>query len=73
MYFKELNCQMAKNNWPVLRNRYVTLELLGMGGFGEVYKAYDLDTLTHVALKIGLPEKSGSPEACFKRMKYLQR
>ena len=34
--------------------RYVCLEMLGKGGFGYVVKAFDLDSLQHVALKVHL-------------------
>ena len=37
---------------PVMNKRYLLLELLGKGGFSEVFKALDLNTLTHVAVKI---------------------
>ncbi len=33
-------------------NRYSVLELIGMGGFGRVYKAYDNDSARFVAIKI---------------------
>jgi len=33
-------------------NRYVTGGLLGMGGFGEVHRAFDVQKLRMVALKI---------------------
>lgn len=36
-----------------LNGRYVLLQLLGRGGFSEVHKAYDLDTLAFVAVKVG--------------------
>lgn len=49
---------MAKRNWPVLNNRYLTLELIGVGGFGEVYKAFDLETLDSTAIKISLPDRT---------------
>jgi tousled-like kinase len=42
----------AYNNYPMLHNRYLLLHLLGRGGFSEVYKAYDLDEMKHVACKI---------------------
>lgn len=70
---REASCQMTKKNWPLLKNRYLTLELIGVGGFGEVYKAIDLETLTHVAIKLSLPDRTESPEANFKRLKYIRR
>jgi hypothetical protein len=32
---------MNKENWPLIKNRYLPMELIGSGGFGEVYKAFD--------------------------------
>mmetsp|Transcript_9386 Transcript_9386/g.40721 ORF Transcript_9386/g.40721 Transcript_9386/m.40721 type:complete len:628 (-) Transcript_9386:1236-3119(-) len=40
------------NNMPVLHDRYQLTKLLGRGGFSEVYKAYDLQGLEWVALKV---------------------
>jgi len=40
------------NNHHVLNDRYVLLNLLGKGGFSEVYKAFDLKELRFVACKI---------------------
>ena len=37
---------------PVLHNRYLLLNLLGKGGFSEVFKALDLKELREVAVKI---------------------
>jgi len=37
---------------PKLNKRYVPLSLLGKGGFSEVWRAYDLDELREVAVKI---------------------
>lgn len=34
------------------KERYLTLELVGQGGFGEVYKCFDLEDVEHVAIKI---------------------
>ncbi|CAN7121743.1 unnamed protein product [Brassica rapa subsp. narinosa] len=40
------------NNFPVLNSRYALLNLLGKGGFSEVYKAYDLVNHRYVACKL---------------------
>ncbi|XP_010535773.1 PREDICTED: serine/threonine-protein kinase TOUSLED-like isoform X2 [Tarenaya hassleriana] len=40
------------NNFPVLNGRYALLNLLGKGGFSEVYKAYDLVDHRYVACKL---------------------
>ncbi|GMI84118.1 TOUSLED [Hibiscus trionum] len=40
------------NNFQVLNNRYALLNLLGKGGFSEVYKAYDLVEHRYVACKL---------------------
>ncbi|ESQ42114.1 hypothetical protein EUTSA_v10012855mg [Eutrema salsugineum] len=40
------------NNFPVLNCRYALLNLLGKGGFSEVYKAYDLVDHRYVACKL---------------------
>lgn len=42
----------AFSNFPNLNNRYILLNLLGRGGFSEVYKAFDLQTSSYVACKI---------------------
>lgn len=49
---KEMRSMYYKQGWPLVYDRYQTLELLGAGGFGEVYKCYDLETNRFVALKI---------------------
>ncbi|KAH7300249.1 hypothetical protein KP509_24G053200 [Ceratopteris richardii] len=40
------------NNFPILNRRYSLLNLLGKGGFSEVYKAYDLIENRYVACKL---------------------
>ncbi|KAE8727655.1 Serine/threonine-protein kinase TOUSLED [Hibiscus syriacus] len=40
------------NNFQILNNRYALLNLLGRGGFSEVYKAYDLVEHRYVACKL---------------------
>lgn len=40
------------NDFRILKNRYILLQLLGKGGFSEVYRAYDLKNLMQVACKI---------------------
>lgn len=40
------------NGQPTLHRRYVLLQLLGRGGFSEVHKAYDVNSLDFVAVKV---------------------
>uniref|UniRef100_A0A2P2KC34 Protein kinase domain-containing protein n=4 Tax=Rhizophora mucronata TaxID=61149 RepID=A0A2P2KC34_RHIMU len=40
------------NNYQILNHRYALLNLLGKGGFSEVYKAYDLLEHRYVACKL---------------------
>ncbi|CAD8173347.1 unnamed protein product [Paramecium octaurelia] len=40
------------NEYRTIGERYVLLQLLGRGGFSEVYKGYDLKELKYVACKI---------------------
>ena len=51
---------MAKENWPTINDRYLTLELLGKGGYSEVYRCFDLKEqidkalkLSHIAASVG--------------------
>ena len=39
------------NNFVVFKERYQLLNLLGKGGFSEVYEAFDLETFSYVACK----------------------
>lgn len=48
---KESKSYYSKHGWPLVYEKYQTLELLGAGGFGEVYKCYDLENNRVVALK----------------------
>jgi len=40
------------NHFPILNKRYALLNLLGKGGFSEVYKAFDLVDYKYVACKL---------------------
>ncbi|KAF1744433.1 hypothetical protein MXB_374 [Myxobolus squamalis] len=40
------------NDNPILNNRYILLELIGRGGFSEVFKAFDLKEFKYMACKI---------------------
>ena len=42
----------SQTGHPVLKQRYLIVQLLGKGGFGEVHKAFDLLTCKNVAVKI---------------------
>jgi len=48
---KEKKCQYYLEKWPIIYDRYQTLELLGSGGFGEVYKCFDCHYNRIVAIK----------------------
>jgi serine/threonine protein kinase len=48
---KEEKSEYYQNLWPIIYDKYQTLELLGSGGFGEVYKCYDLEKNKIVAIK----------------------
>jgi len=41
-----------KEQFTVLKDRYIILSILGKGGYSEVYKAYDLENCKEVACKI---------------------
>lgn len=70
---KEQQCQLAKEKWPLLKNKYLPLELIGTGGFGEVYKGFDIDKLQDVAIKISLPDPRLSLAAHENLIKHLKR
>ena len=48
---KENKSYYCKRCWPIAFDVYQTLDLLGSGGFGEVYRCYNLETNKIVALK----------------------
>merc|ERR1719149_106437 len=50
------------NNNAVLHERYVMLNMLGKGGFSEVYRAFDLIGLRYVACKIHQLNQTWSDE-----------
>ena len=59
----------------VLGNRYEIKKLLGMGGMGAVYKAYDVEVERMVGLKVIRPDLAGDPAilARFKQELVLAR
>eukprot|EP00924_Labyrinthula_sp_SR-Ha-C_P008645 augustus_masked-scaffold_37-processed-gene-2.16-mRNA-1 protein AED:0.08 eAED:0.08 QI:0/-1/0/1/-1/1/1/0/612 len=58
---------------PVLNKRYLMRCLLGKGGFSEVWKAYDLEEMRDVAIKIHEVKRRWSDEEKEKYVKHAQR
>jgi tousled-like kinase len=60
---------MAKESWPIFNDRYLSLELLGKGGFSEVYRCFDLKECIEKAMKIShISANVGSREAYMKHV-----
>ncbi|XP_047974731.1 serine/threonine-protein kinase TOUSLED-like [Salvia hispanica] len=57
------------NNFQILNGRYALLNLLGKGGFSEVYKAFDLVEYRYVACKLHGLSAQWSEE---KKQSYIQ-
>jgi tousled-like kinase len=51
VYRNEQECRFY-GVWPIIGGRYQTVNLIGKGGFGEVYLAFDLEELEEVAIKV---------------------
>ncbi|KAI3906165.1 hypothetical protein MKW92_007907 [Papaver armeniacum] len=49
---REEEMDLVFNNFQILNHRYALLNLLGKGGFSEVYKAFDLVEYRYVACKL---------------------
>ncbi|XP_047136271.1 serine/threonine-protein kinase tousled-like 2 isoform X1 [Hydra vulgaris] len=44
--------QSRFNHHPILHDRYLLLQMIGKGGFSEVYKGFDLKELHYIACKV---------------------
>lgn len=60
-------------SYPIVDQRYLFLELLGKGGFSEVFKAFDLVELRYVACKLHELEASWSEERQKSYLKHVIR
>lgn len=67
---EEENCFFAKEGWPLLMKRYQPLELVGKGGFSEVYRSYDLYSNQTVAIKLSSVEHL--LQGCGNKHEYLK-
>jgi len=57
-------------DYPLLADRYQLLNMIGRGGFSEVYRAYDLEGNRHCAVKIHELGKDMSDQ---QRQSYIRR
>mmetsp|Transcript_14305 Transcript_14305/g.33943 ORF Transcript_14305/g.33943 Transcript_14305/m.33943 type:complete len:578 (+) Transcript_14305:51-1784(+) len=39
-------------HYPLLKDRFQLLNMIGKGGFSEIYKAFDLETMSYCAIKV---------------------
>ena len=72
---REINNYFARNRWGVFLGRYVVLELIGYGGFGEVFRGYDVEGGREVAIKLNVVER-GEEEgerAFASRVRHIER
>eukprot|EP00746_Dinoflagellata_sp_MGD_P000999 gnl/MRDRNA2_/MRDRNA2_101859_c0_seq1.p1 gnl/MRDRNA2_/MRDRNA2_101859_c0~~gnl/MRDRNA2_/MRDRNA2_101859_c0_seq1.p1 ORF type:complete len:686 (-),score=156.81 gnl/MRDRNA2_/MRDRNA2_101859_c0_seq1:33-2090(-) len=75
LHWKQSNRLNAEQNsnfrhYPLLHDRYQLLNLIGKGGFSEVFKALDLQTMTNVAVKIHELDKNMTDP---QRQSYIKR
>ena len=54
------------------RNRYQIIRLLGIGGMGAVYQAWDASSGVSVAIKVIRPEITADPEVAREIEKRVQ-
>lgn len=54
MAWREKRCYFSEKGWGTFRNRYQVLELIGAGGFGEVYRVYDYFRGEEIAMKLNI-------------------
>ncbi|RWS19138.1 hypothetical protein B4U80_00212, partial [Leptotrombidium deliense] len=71
---KVRNQRLARyQNYEILNSRYLVLELVGKGGYGEVYKTFDIETQTFVACKVQKVESSWSTSRKKNYVKHIVR
>ena len=72
-FLDEEKCIFNKEKYPLLNNRYQILNLLGKGGYSEVYKAFDLQEQIYVACKIFSINSNWSNEVIENYLKHTFR
>lgn len=71
-YFSKLN-QNTPTQWPFLSNRFQVLNIIGKGGFAEVYKAFDVIELKYVVLKLNILNDQWDNQTKELFIKYAKR